>query len=76
MNTELNMEAYYYGFNKTGVPEIDKILSAIACAGKAFHHTSDWMDESSYPPHIGDTPIDWIQNAANEAANAWLSCHK
>lgn len=67
---DMQMDAYYYEFTPTGVFEIDKILSAIACAGKAFHHTQDWNDKCSYipEPHSGKTPIDWIQNAANEAA--------
>lgn len=68
-NDELRMHAYYYGFSSTGVPEIDKILSAVACAGKAYHHTESWSDECDpYSGHTGQTPIDWIQNAANEAA--------
>lgn len=64
------MEAYYYEFYPTGVDCIDKILSAVACAGKAFHHTQDWNEHIKVPyeDHSGDTPIDWIQNAANEAA--------
>ena len=67
--SELRMDAYYYGFDKTGVPEIDKILSAVACAGKAYHNTEDWLDNCSpYDGHSGDNPVDWIQNAANEAA--------
>ncbi len=70
--TELRMNAYYYGFYKTGVAEIDKILSAVACAGKAWHHTEGWMEKSQWPPHIGDTPEEWIQNAANEAAKKFL----
>jgi hypothetical protein len=66
----LRMDAYYYGFNETGVEEIDRILSAVACAGKAAHHTQDWFDECRYVPegHVGSTPVDWIQNAANDAA--------
>ena len=67
--TELRMDAYYYDFMDTGVPEIDLILSAVACAGKAFHHTEDWMEETNpYPGHSGATPIEWIQNAADKAA--------
>lgn len=71
--SDMRMNAYYYSFQETGVPEIDKILSAVACAGKAFHHTDGWNDESYYipEPHSGKTPIDWIQNAANEAATKW-----
>lgn len=65
------MDAYYYGFDRTGVDEIDLILSALACAGKAYHHTEDWNENAyalSY--HEGDTPVDWIQNAANKAAES------
>lgn len=71
MSDNLRMDAYYYGFTPTGSPEIDLILSAVACAGKAFHHTEDWNDKASaYKGHEGETPIDWIQNAANRAAAA------
>ncbi len=65
---ELN--AYYYSFGKTGIPEIDLILSAVACAGKSFHHTDCWNDELGYAPdgHSGTSPIEWIQNAADAAA--------
>lgn len=71
-NDELRMHAYYYGFAPTGVPEIDKILSAVACAGKAYHHTESWTDECNGSPrgHTGNCPAEWIQNAANEAASA------
>lgn len=69
--TELRMDAYYYGFTPTGVPEIDKILSAVACAGKSYHHTEEWNDNAGgWVGHSGDTPVQWIQNAANEAAAA------
>jgi hypothetical protein len=72
MKDKLRMNAYYYGFASTGVPEIDKILSAVACAGKAFHHTECWLDDADpYEGHSGETPVDWIQNAANDAANKW-----
>ena len=63
------MEAYYYSFDSTGCDPIDKILSAVACAGKAYHHTNDWNEHASpRDDHTGGTPIDWIQNAAIEAA--------
>ena len=67
--TERRMEAYYYEFYPTGVDCIDKILSAVACAGKAYHHTEEWCKDC-YPwdDHVGYTPVDWIQNAANEAS--------
>lgn len=64
------MDAYYYGFDMTGIAIIDRILSAVACAGKSFHHTQDWNDEvSPYGEHLrGNSPVEWIQNAANDAA--------
>ena len=73
------MNAYYYGFARTGDEMIDRILSAIACAGKAFHHTDQWNDEvydlrdgqkvaMPYEPFLrGMTPVEWIQNAAEDA---------
>ncbi len=68
---ELRMRAYYYGFAATGIPEIDRILSAVACAGKAFHHTEDWhLEAEPFRGHAGSNPIEWIQNAANDAAKA------
>ena len=72
MSEALSMDSYYYSFEATGIYEIDKILSAVATASKAVHHTEGWWTDFtnsfSYPPHKGACPIDWIQNAANEAA--------
>lgn len=66
---DLRMDAYYYGFGLTGIHAVDLILSAVACAGKAFHHTDCWFDESTpYDGHTGSTPVEWIQNAGNAAA--------
>lgn len=66
---QLRMDAYYYGFDETGVSEVDLILSAVACAGKSFHHTDQWNDEDSpWPGHTGNSPIEWIRNAAASAA--------
>jgi len=63
------MDAYYYGFAHTGVDAIDKILSAVACAGKAFHDTEDWTSEGLPREHVrGKSPVDWIWNAAADAA--------
>lgn len=70
---ELRMDAYYYGFEKTGNPAIDKILSSVACAGKAYHHTECWNDEAGDYGHEGKSPVDWIQNAANAAATELTS---
>ena len=60
----LNLRAYYYGFEPTGCEAVDKILGAVAYAGKAFHSTSEWQDEM----RDGTTCIERIQNAANSAA--------
>ncbi len=65
------MDAYYYSFEPTGVAAIDKILSAVACAGKSFHHTEHWgeiVDHAREPHASGMSCQDWIQTAANEAA--------
>lgn len=67
---DLRMHAYYYGFSATGVPAIDLILSAVACAGKAYHHTDSWREECEWVPHTGNSPVEWIQNAANAAAES------
>ena len=69
MTTELRMNAYYYSFQPTGVPEIDLILSAVATAGKAYHHTEYW-NGPCHPqaPFRGQTYVEFIQNAANDAA--------
>jgi len=71
--TDRRMDAYYYEFEPTGVDAVDKILSAVACAGKASHHTAGWNDDDTYTrdDHTGNTPVERIQNAANEAAQAW-----
>lgn len=69
VDCDLRLNAYYYCFDQTGVPEIDRILSAVACAGKSYHGTESWNDPAELPlGHEGATPIDWIQNAANDAA--------
>lgn len=67
----LRMDGYYIGFGKTGVKLIDRILSAVACAGKAFHHTECWTDETPAYEEVfrGKSPNDWIQCAANDAAD-------
>lgn len=66
----MRMSAYYYSFTPTGVDAVDRIMSAVACAGKAYHHTVDWGEKTDpYEPFLrGTCPIEWIQNAANDAA--------
>lgn len=70
----LRMHAYYYAFEPTGVPEIDKILSAVASAGKAYHNTEWWNEDGEdgpgeWAPFRGGSCVEWIQNAANDAAD-------
>src|SRR5690606_14490335 len=64
--------AYYYSFERTGVPEVDAILSALAWAGKGMHSTQNWSDAEynfGYGPFdAGLSYVDVIQAAANEAA--------
>lgn len=68
----MRMKAYYYEFTPTDVEEIDKILSAIAHAGKASHHTDGWSNISiSMEPWNGDTLAEYIQRTADDAAKAW-----
>ena len=75
MQTEVvwRMDAYYFGFDPTDVAAIDRILSAVACGGKAAHHTDDWT--TAYGPWSdylrGESVVDWIQNAAEDAAIAF-----
>ncbi len=59
------MSAYYYGFDRTGVEAVDRILAEVAWAGKAYHLTEQWdtVDEES-----SLSVIDRMQAAASEAA--------
>ncbi|MEN2749366.1 hypothetical protein [Sphingomonas sp. T9W2] len=59
-----NLDAYYYGFEPTGNADVDRILGAVAWAGKSYHHTEDW-DETAI---TGVSCVDNIQNAAALAA--------
>ena len=69
MSDELRMDAYYFGFDATGCRDVDLILSAVASAGKAYHHTSDWTEELPHHPHYdGNTPAGWVQSSAAKAA--------
>lgn len=43
------MQSYYFGFHATGVEPIDRILSELVAAGKAFHHTEWWADDEMNP---------------------------
>ena len=61
----LRMDAYYYGFDPTGCLPIDRILAAVAWAGKAYHNTECWGDDEF---DGGPGPVEIIQHFANEAA--------
>lgn len=69
-----SIDAYYFGFDPTGVPEIDRILQAVASAGCGSHHTDDWSVEG-YVNGAGEkgviSPADAIQEYAERAAKAW-----
>ena len=60
---DIRMNAYYFGFEGTGERAIDLILSAVAEAGKAYHHTEYWSDDEDGPSYA-----DRIQQAADAAA--------
>ncbi len=67
----MKLDSYYFSFESSGDSKIDLILSAVANAGKYYHSTENWGDEALYKSDDdlkGRTPIDWIQNAANDAA--------
>jgi chromosome segregation ATPase len=61
---KLRLYAYYYGFDATSCEAVDRILSAVAIAGKMYHGTDQWTDEQDGEP----TPVAVIQAAADEAA--------
>lgn len=74
---DARMDAYYYGFDRTGSGPIDAILSAVAVAGKGSHHTESWGDESDhgyYKDRAGlpdaKSAIDLIQKTAQQATDA------
>jgi hypothetical protein len=63
----LRMDAYYYGFVETGVRVIDEILSAVAVAGKAYHHTESWNEVDPWHGD-GKSHVERIHDAATRAA--------
>lgn len=67
--SEIRMNAYYYAFEPTGVSAIDRILSAVAAAGTAYHHTEDWC----YPGENGFSQVDYIQQSAVDAVASFTA---
>lgn len=62
-------DAYYYGFNPTEEDSVNKILSAVAIAGKGYHHTDGWTEEKDdYSDYTGGSYAGWIENSAKECA--------
>lgn len=61
---DARMDAYYYGFTRTGIGVVDNILSAVAKAGKSYHGTDMWGEEL----FGGGTCESRIQDAADAAA--------
>lgn len=76
LDPNARMQGYYIGFDRTGVGVVDKVLSELAYAGKAYHHTSDWTDEydEKYFPNWEDrrSHEQRIQDAATDAAKLFL----
>lgn len=72
LDPDARMDAYYYGFERTGIGVVDAILSEVATAGKAYHGTEYWMDdydEATWPGREDRrSHQDRIQDAANNAA--------
>lgn len=60
----MRMNAYYYSFAPTGVEAVDRILSAVATAGKMYHSTEQWADREDQE----QSQAELIQAAANKAA--------
>jgi hypothetical protein len=56
--------AYYYNFEPTGEESVDRVLAAVATAGKWYHHTESWGDED----RDGRSAAGLIQAAAGIAA--------
>lgn len=65
----MRMKAYYYEFASTGIEAVDRILSAVAVAGKMFHNTASWNDDCY--DDVPTTVVGRIQKAADEAALAF-----
>jgi len=61
---DARMDAYYYGFDRTGVDEIDAVLSAVAIAGKGSHHTESWGNGDSAWYYTGREGLPDAEGAA------------
>jgi len=70
LRDDLRMDAYYYAFSETGQILVDRMLSSVALAGKAYHHTEFWSDDAEpwRSWQRGSSHVEFIQNAANDVA--------
>lgn len=68
---KLKIPSYYYSFDVTGCDPVDEILSAVASASAMYHHTEYWNNSDFC--NDGLSPVDRIQNAANQAASLFNS---
>lgn len=69
------LTGYYIGFDSTGEQSVDRVLSMVARAGKAYHSTEYWSDDVDNPwgltdgdPDAGYSWNDLIQAAGTAAA--------
>ena len=60
-------KAYYFALEATGDEGVDRILEAVARAGKSYHHTEMWNEPGSLGEH---SCIEEIERAAKDAAVA------
>ncbi len=67
-----SFSAYYYSFNPTGNEAIDLVLSAVAIAGKRYHHTGHWADDGD-EDGVEVSNEQLIQYAADKANTYLLS---
>jgi len=75
---ERKLYGYYYGFDATGVEEVDAILEAVGTAGKAYHLTEDWCEPLSSDFRNlkeGESCAEGIQRVASEGAALLLKIH-
>ena len=56
----------YLHFRRTGVCDVDAVMSALERAGNLFHHTEQWGD--GYPNEGDPSPLDGVQSALDSLA--------
>lgn len=61
------LTAYHFSFKPTGDDDVDRILEAVASAGKAYHNTSDWGEKNEW--NDNKSCADVIQERAQALAD-------